>query len=55
VTLSDESKEEEEILAQDLKFLAFMSPYENQENSQSYYLESSDEDKEELKEVYKVL
>jgi len=53
-TLSDEL-EEEETPAQDQKFLAFVTPYEDQEDSQSYYCEHSDEDKDELKEAYKVL
>jgi len=52
-TLSDESKEEE-TLAQD-QFLAFVAPQENQEDSQSYYSKHSDEDREELKEAYKIL
>jgi len=55
MTLSDESKEEEETPAQDQKFLAFVAPHEDQKDSQSYYYEHSDEDKEELKEAYKVL
>jgi hypothetical protein len=53
-TLSDESKEEE-TLAQDHKFLAFVAPHEDLEDSHSYYLEHSDKDREELKEAYKVL
>jgi hypothetical protein len=32
-----------------------VAPHENQEDSQSYYPKHSDEDKEELKEAYKVL
>jgi hypothetical protein len=50
-TLSDES-EEEESPDQD-KFLAFVAPHVEEEDS--YYLEQSDEDKEELKEAYKIL
>jgi hypothetical protein len=53
-TLSDESEEEEETLAQD-QFLAFVAPHEDHEDSYSYYSEHSDEDGEELKEAYKVL
>jgi hypothetical protein len=53
-TLSDES-EEKETPAQDQKFLAFVAPHEDQEDSQSYYSEHSDEDGGELKEAYKVL
>jgi hypothetical protein len=53
MTLSDESEEEEETPAQD-QFLAFVAPHEDQEDSQSYYFEHSDEDREELKEAYKV-
>jgi hypothetical protein len=52
-TLNDES-EEEETPAQD-QFLAFVAPHEDQEDSQSYYFEHSDEDGEELKEAYKIL
>jgi len=52
VTLSDES--EEETPAQD-QFIAFVAPHEDQEDSQSYYFEYSDEDGEELKEAYKIL
>jgi len=52
-TLSDES-EEEETPAQD-QFLAFVAPHEDQDDSQSYYFEHSDEDMEELKEAYKIL
>jgi hypothetical protein len=52
-TLSDGS-DEEETLAQD-QFPAFVAPHEDQEDSQSYYFEHSDEDGEELKEAYKVL
>jgi hypothetical protein len=54
-TLSDKSKEEEETPGKDQKFLAFVAPHEDQEDSQSYYSERSDEDKEELKDAYKVL
>jgi len=32
-----------------------VAPHEDQEDSQSYYSERSDEDKEELKDAYKVL
>jgi hypothetical protein len=32
-----------------------VAPLEDQEDSQSYYLERNDEDREELKEAYKVL
>jgi hypothetical protein len=32
-----------------------VAPHEDQEDSQSYYFEHSDEDGEELKEAYKVL
>jgi hypothetical protein len=46
-TLSDESKEEE-APGKDHKFLAFIAPHEDPEESQSYYFESSD-DGEELK------
>jgi hypothetical protein len=53
-TLSDELEEEEET-PQDQKFLAFVYPHEDQEDSQSYYSEHSDEDGEELQEAYKVL
>jgi hypothetical protein len=52
-TLSE--SEEEETLDKDQKFLAFVAPREESEGSQSYYLERSDEDREELKEAYKVL
>jgi hypothetical protein len=54
-TLNDESEEEEETPTQDQKFLAFVAPHEEQEDSQSYYFEHNDEDREELKEAYKVL
>jgi RNA-binding protein YhbY len=54
-TLNDESEEEEETPAQDQKFLAFVAPHEDEEDSQSYYFELSDEDGEELNEAYKVL
>jgi hypothetical protein len=47
-TLSDKSKEEE-ASGKDHKFLAFIAPHEDPEESQSYYFESSD-DGEELKE-----
>jgi hypothetical protein len=51
-TLTDESEEETHALDQ---FLAFVAPHEDQEDSQSYYSEHSDEDGEELKEAYKIL
>jgi hypothetical protein len=54
-TLSDELEEEEETPGKDHKFLAFVAPDEDQEDSQTYYSERSDEDGEELKEAYKVL
>jgi len=50
VTLSDES-EEKESPDQD-KFLAFVAPHEEED---LYYSKNSDEDKEELKEAYKIL
>jgi lipopolysaccharide export LptBFGC system permease protein LptF len=50
-TLNDESEKEEEIPTQDQKFLAFVAPHEDQEDSQSYYSKRSDEDKEALKEL----
>jgi len=50
-TLSDESKEEESLEQE--KFLAFVAPHEEDEDS--YYLEHSDEDEKELKEAYKAL
>jgi hypothetical protein len=50
-TLSDES-EEEESPDQD-KFLAFVAPHVEEENS--YYSKHSDEDGEELNEAYKIL
>jgi hypothetical protein len=46
-TLSDESGEEE-TPAQD-QFLAFVAPHKDQEDSQSYYSEYSDEDREEMR------
>jgi hypothetical protein len=49
-TLSDESEEEE--AHEQEKFLAFVVP--NVEEG-SYYSEHSDEDREELKEAYKIL
>ncbi|XP_062164976.1 uncharacterized protein LOC133871564 [Alnus glutinosa] len=52
-TLSE--SEEEETPDKDQKFLAFVAPHEESEGSHSYYSESSDEDREELKEAYKVL
>jgi hypothetical protein len=51
VTLSDKS-EEEETPVQD-KFLAFVTPHDDVEDS--YYSEHSDEEGEELKEAYKIL
>jgi hypothetical protein len=42
-TLSDESKKEKETLEEE-KFLAFVAPYEENKDSQSYYSEPSDED-----------
>lgn len=50
VTLSDGS--EEEVPKQE-KFLAFVAPHIEEENS--YYSEHCDEDWEELKEAYKIL
>jgi hypothetical protein len=52
-TLSDDS-EEEKVMGKDQKFLNFIAPHEDPEESQSYYSESSD-DGEELKESYKIL
>jgi CTP synthase (UTP-ammonia lyase) len=52
-TLNDESSEEE-TSAQD-QFLAFVAPYEDQEDSQSSYFEHSKKDGEELKEASKIL
>jgi hypothetical protein len=55
-TLSDElEEEEEETLARDQKFVTFVAPHEDEEDSQSYYSECSDEDGEKLKKAYKVL
>jgi len=54
-TLSDELEEEEETLARDQKFVTFVAPHEDEEDSQSYYSECSDEDGEKLKKAYKVL
>jgi hypothetical protein len=45
-TLSE--SEEDETLEKDQKFLAFVAPHEESEESKSYYSESSDEDGEEL-------
>lgn len=42
-TLNDESEKEEETPEEE-KFLAFVAPYEENECSQSYYSENSDED-----------
>jgi hypothetical protein len=42
-TLSDESKKEEETPKEE-KFLAFVAPYEEMEDSQSYYSENSEEE-----------
>jgi hypothetical protein len=50
VTLCDESDEEE--APEQEKFLAFVAPLVEEEDS--YYLEHSDEDGEELKEAYKL-
>jgi hypothetical protein len=41
--LSDESKKEEETPEEE-KFLAFVGPYEEKEDSRSYYSENSDEE-----------
>jgi hypothetical protein len=43
VTLSDESEKEEETLKEE-KFLAFVAPHEENEDSQSYYSENSEEE-----------
>jgi hypothetical protein len=51
VTLSDESEEEE--APEQEKFLAFVAPHVEEENS--YYSEHNDKDGEELKEAYKTL
>jgi hypothetical protein len=42
-TLSDESEKEEETLEEE-KFLAFVAPHEDKEDSQSYYSENSEEE-----------
>jgi hypothetical protein len=42
-TLSDESKKEEETPEEE-QFLAFVAPYKEKEDSQSYYSENSDEE-----------
>jgi len=42
-TLNDESEKDEEI-PEDEKFLAFVALYEENEDSQSYYSENSDEE-----------
>jgi len=42
-TLSDESEKEEEAPEEE-KFLAFVTPHEDKEDSQSYYYENSEED-----------
>lgn len=42
-TLSDESEKDEETPEEE-KFLAFVAPYEENEDSQSYYSENSDEE-----------
>lgn len=52
-TFSDESKEEEKEVSEQEKFLAFVSPHVEEEDA--YYLDHSDEDGEELKQVYKIL
>jgi hypothetical protein len=49
--LSNESEKEEETLEEE-KFLAFVAPYEEKEDSQSYYYEHSDE--EEMKAAYEL-
>jgi hypothetical protein len=41
-TLNDESEKEEETLEEE-KFLAFVAPHEDKEDSQSYYSENSEE------------
>jgi len=41
--LSDESEKEEETLDKE-KFIAFVAPHEENEDSQSYYSENSDEE-----------
>jgi hypothetical protein len=51
VTLSDEFEEEES--PEQEKFLAFVAPHVEEEDS--YYSEHNDEDGEELKEAYKIL
>jgi hypothetical protein len=50
-TLSDEFEKEEETLEKE-KFLAFMAPYEENEDSQSYHSEPSDE--EDMKAAYEL-
>jgi len=50
-TLSDESEKEEETPKEE-KFLAFVAPYEEKEDSQSYYSEPSDE--EDMKAAYEL-
>jgi hypothetical protein len=47
--------EEEETSDMDQKYLAFIAPHEEFEGSQSYYSESSDKEREELKEAYGLL
>jgi hypothetical protein len=47
--------EEHETSDKDQKFLAFVAPHEESEGSHSYYSESNDEDREELKVAYKIL
>jgi hypothetical protein len=47
--------EEEETSDKDQKYLDFLAPHEEFEGSQSYYSESSDKEKEELKEAYGLL
>jgi hypothetical protein len=42
-TLNDESEKEEETLEEE-KFLAFVAPHEDKEDSQSYYFENSEEE-----------
>jgi hypothetical protein len=50
-TLSDKSKKEEETHEGE-KFLAFMAPYEEKEDSQSYYSENNDD--EDMKTAYQL-
>jgi predicted component of type VI protein secretion system len=50
-TLSDESEKEEEAHEEE-RFLAFVAPYGENEDSQSYYFENSDE--EDMKTAYQL-